>query len=210
MATQADMKARIADELARDDLTSQIALAIADAIAVHQNDRTLFNESRDLTFSTVALQQFYTNADVPGLSAMLIIDQVSLTYGVSVWELDRRRPEDLEIAAQSAQIRGQPTSYSFYNRTLRLYAVPDNAYSIRVTGQTSIAAPASDTEAANPWMNEAERLIRSRAKLELYLHVIKDTDKAQVMKLAADDALANLKSQLNGLVGTGSIQATRF
>ena len=48
----AAMKARIADEFARDDLTEQIALAIVDAIKFYKDQRFEFNESRDITFAT--------------------------------------------------------------------------------------------------------------------------------------------------------------
>jgi hypothetical protein len=63
---------------------------------------------------------------------------------------------------------------------------------------TFVDAPASDLEADNPWMTTAERLIRSRAKLELALHVLRDYEPAsiQVLRLAIDDSLAQLRKSI--------------
>lgn len=210
MSTLAIMKARIADELARDDLTSQIAYAVNDAIVAYQKDRYLFNESRSLTFSTVAGQEIYTSSEVAGLPLMFVIDQVTLTDGAAVWEMDRRRPEDLEISSQGATISGQPTSFSLYAGELRLYPVPDGVYTMRIIGQGTAAAPTNDAETGNPWMIAGERLIRSRAKLEIYAHVVQDDARASVMLQAVAEARDELKAQFNALSGTGMIQPTDF
>ena len=51
------MQARIADDLARPDITNQIADAINDAIAHYQSTRFYFTETRTASFSTVAGQE---------------------------------------------------------------------------------------------------------------------------------------------------------
>lgn len=58
---------------------------------------------------------------------------------------------------------------------------------------TFVDAPASDGEAANAWMTTAERLIRCRAKAELFAHVIKDSDRAGEQFKLVEEALSELK-----------------
>ena len=75
----AQMKARIADELGqRTDLTSQISFAISDAISFYNNERFIFNESRDITFSTVPAQEFYGAADNTAIPNMWSFDYLIL------------------------------------------------------------------------------------------------------------------------------------
>lgn len=214
MSTLTIMKARIADELARTDLTSQIAYAISDAIAAYQDERFFFSESRSVTVATVADQEFYGASDAAALGTLVKIDYVTYTASGSnqVWRLPPMRPADMEEASTSGTSTGSPSWYAFYNKQLRLYPVPDAVYTVRVAGAVSVAAPASDSEADNPWMTYAERLIRSRAKLELALHVLKDMDLAQTMSEAVTEALEQLKERTNQLtqVGEGVIRAMEF
>ena len=72
------MKTRIADEIARDDLTTQIGYAINDAISAYNNERFYFNETRDLTFYTVASQELYTSSDLADMPNILKIDWIKL------------------------------------------------------------------------------------------------------------------------------------
>ena len=54
------------------------------------------------------------------------------------------------------------------------------------------------------------RLIRSRAKYELALHVLKDPDLASSMAAESAEALSILKGRTNRLTGTACITQTRF
>lgn len=209
----AAMKARIADEMARADLTSQIGLAITDAIRYYQNERFAFNESRDITFNTVAGTDFYgasANADIP---LMFAFDYLILYIGGVPFELHRKPPIEVELFNQNGLVRGQPTRYAFYNRQIRVGPVPDAVYLLRIAGQITYAAPASDVEVGNPWMIDAEKLIRSRAKQEIMIHVEKRDaqDPALIeMKAEADDAFDNLKGLTNRLTGTGRVKPMAF
>ena len=205
-ATLGDMKSRVADELARTDLTTQIANAIQDAIVYYQSERTLFNESRDMTFSTVISQEFYTSADLAQIPTLMSIDYLILYLGNTVpWIVKRMAPIELEVFNQNGLIKGQPTRYSYYNKQLRLGPVPDAVYSMRLAGQVQQAAPATDTEANNPWMIDAEKLIRCRAKYELHTHYTRNEKQAALMKAAELDALEEVKGRTNRLTGTGMI-----
>ena len=212
MTTLAIMKARIADELSRDDLTSQIAYAIGDAVAAYEDERFFFNESRGLTFPTVIDQEFYTESDAADIANLVKIDYVSLLTGDQPFQLLPMRPSEIEFLSTNGTSTGQPNWFLLYDESIRLYPVPDAIYTVRIAGVLKTAAPATDAEASNPWMTKAERLIRSRAKLELALHVLKDIELGAVMQQAVDEAWVQLKSRTAQItqIGDGKVRAMEF
>jgi hypothetical protein len=212
VTTQTIMKARIADELARTDLTSQIAYSITDAIAAYANERFWFNESRtSVSFSTVDGQEFYTSSDDADIASIRKLDYAVVYVGNDVRKLEYNSPEDMEYLSANGTQEGTPWSYGWYDNKLRLYPVPDAVYTIRIAAHVKVAAPATDGEASNPWMTDAERLIRSRAKLELALHVLRDDALAATMAEAVKEAWSDLKSTTNMLfAGDGRITAMEF
>lgn len=212
MSTLAVMKARIADELARDDLTSQIAYAITDAIEAYEDRRFHFNEGRAITFNTVASQEFYDSDDEAALATVQKLDYVVLYIGDTPYHLCPMTPAEIETASTNGTNTGQPGWYCWYGNQIRLYPSPAGAWTVRIGASIKVAAPASDSEANNPWMTHAERLIRSRAKLELALHVLKDQDLATTMNAAVTEALEQLIGRTNLLtqVGNGRVEAMEF
>jgi hypothetical protein len=201
--TLGQMKTDIADEIGRSDLTTQIASKIAEAIDFYQAERFWFSESRDITFNTTATKEFYAEADVPGISTLSFIDYVILYIGSIPWPIARRTDTEIEVLNQNGKMTGQPWNYSYYNEQLRLGPVPDTVYSMRIAAHKSVAPPASDSEVNNPWMTNAETLIRSRAKYLIWLHVIRNFEEAEAMGAAVTEAFDMLKGKTNRLVGRG-------
>lgn len=210
MSNLGTMKSRIADELARSDLASQIAFAIMDAIEAYQPERMFFNESRNITFATVAGTQDYTalTGDVSLVKDIYAIDHVHITIGSTVDELDYIYPEEFDLLSDNGAWTGQPYGYTLYNNTIRLLPEPSDAWTVRIAGHIKKAVPADDGESSNPWMTDAERLIRSRAKYELALHVLRDTELASALASAVTESFDILKGTSNKKVGTGSIRSS--
>lgn len=194
----AAMKNRIADELGRDDLASQIALAIADGISLIQNERFYFNERRDVTISTVANQEFYTAGDNGfDLTTVLKFDYAKLILNAYPYTLPPLHPDEMERLSREGTSTGQPLYYCWYGEQFRVWPVPTQVYSIRLGVQYSVSAPASDAEPNNAWMTKAEMAVRSRAKAELYFHVIKDTDKGTTQQQLSQAYVTQLKLETN-------------
>lgn len=210
VATLADLKARIADDLTRTDITSQIAAAITDAITHYQDTRFYFNETRNSTFYTVASQQIYDVADLADIPKFTTIDGIFVTVSGRVCELSRDAPRDIEIVSDSSVMVGQPWTYSYFDQSLRLYPVPDQAYLVRMQGHIRKDAPASDIDEGNVWMNEAFELIRCLAKKYLAAHVLKDPDLFQMMEDREGAALGRLVSSTSKRIATGRIRPTQF
>lgn len=206
----ATMKSRVADELARTDLTSQIANCISDAIKFYQSEQFKFNKSRGITFPTVAAQEFYGTADNAAIPLIFRIDTVILYVGTNPQWLDWRTNDDMESLNFNGQTTGDPFAYAYFNKQIRLGPIPTAVRTVRVTGHISYAAPASDVEASNPWMIEAEKLIRCRAKYELALNYLKDASLAEMMAPQILEAYDNLKGIANRVGGSGFVAPMQF
>jgi hypothetical protein len=203
MSTLAILKARIANELARSDLTSEIAYSVSDAIAAYEDERWYFSETRNITFSSVANQEFYDLDDDAEIANIVKLDYVTVLVGDQPYQVLPMRPVDMEHYSTNGTSTGQPSFYAWYGEQIRFYPVPDAVYTIRIAAAVKVAAPATDAEADNPWMTKAERLIRSRAKLELALHVLKDLELAATMQQATDEAFQQLKGRTNQITQVG-------
>ena len=210
MTTLAVLKQRIADEVARDDLTVQIAYAISDAVKHYQPSRFWFTESRsECVFSTVAAQEFYTSADEADIPNLLRIDQITLLDGTVKYELIRADDREIEIFDSATSNRSRPSLFSYLGGQLRFYPIPDAVYTVRVAGITRLAVP-SDDSGSNAWTNDAEELIRNRAKYLLYRDVIRDKGEAAVAKAAEMEALRRLEAETHARTATGTIAVWEF
>jgi hypothetical protein len=181
MTLLSTMKAEIADNIARSDLTSQIATAITNAIEYWKTTRFHFNETRSVTFTSVADQAIYTSADSTSIPLMFAIDEIYVTPsgGTTKWlrgKTDFNETHDLILVGAST---GEPYRWSWFDRSLYFYPIPDVAtYTFRLTGAIERAAPASDSEADNVWMVEAYDMIRQHALGLLYKDTIKNMARA--------------------------------
>ena len=208
MTTLATMKTRIASELRRSNISTQIASAIATAIESYQHERFWFNETREITFNTVSGQWQYDDGDEPDLALVLRWDYVKAEIGDNIYTLLPMSAEEIDTLNSDGDFTGQPLNWAFYNNQFLIYPVPNDAFPIRIAGMIAKAAPASDDEAGNPWMTHAERLIRCRAKYELYEHVLMDA--VQAAKFSPDNdlgptakALSELRSRTAWLTNQG-------
>lgn len=219
----AAMKARIASELARSDLTTQIASAITDAITVYQKERFRFSETtpdNPKTLTTVAQQYIYTSADLADIPTLEKIDYVLVNIGNTRIKLIRQDPENIKIYNQLGTMSGQPMWYAYEGNEFLLGPVPAIAYTVEICGFWKIAAPASDDEPNNPWMTVAERLIRSYAKFLLATHVTRNPIMAAAMSPdppgpgqtpgEAYRAWRELRSEVNRLVRRNKIAPMQF
>lgn len=209
MSDLATMKTRIADELMRSDLDSQIALAITEAIEFYQKQRFYWNELDNVTFSTVAAQAAYTSTEEPYIPTAYDMDSVFVTVSGNEYEVKRIDPTRWRVLNNSST-QGQPYQYQYFNRTLSLYPIPDQVYTIRLTGHFKIDAPADDDEANNPWMTDAEALIRHRAKFILYRDVILEPQRAAECSQAETEQLVIQRATTSSMIRTGQIVPMDF
>lgn len=207
MTTQTIMLAEIQADLKRTATSDVTAMRnkIAAAIRHYQPRRFYFNESRTVTFNTVAATSKYSWATIG--TEFYTIDGAFVTDGTNV--LGLRKSNYLEFETPNTG-NSRPDAFAFIDGGLAFWPIPDAIYSIRLTGHVKVAAPAADADANNPWMTEAYDLIMSRAKAELYAHRWLNPNLAQVMQAAEASALSSLQSATGSKVATGRLTPTEF
>lgn len=204
MATYGDMKARIADELSRTDLSAQIASEIQSAIFYYQDDRFYFDQRRDVTFNTVTGQEFYTSTDITNFNLLIDLDAVTVTVNGNRFNVKPWPYPDLEMISVTTTTQGEPNYYAIYAQQMRLYPIPQQVYSIRLSGVFSLAAPVLDAD-SNAWTNDAEELIRARAKKKVNLNYIKDTEQATIDQTSETEAYNGLINRTAKYLSTGQL-----
>lgn len=189
------MQSRIADELVRSDLTSQIQNAIQTAIQQYERTPLYFNQVRqEAAFYTAHGQEFYSSAASPLIASMVTMHKVTVTVSGNRYSMNPRTPEYMEDTSVNPIVYGQPVDYAYFGEQLRFYPIPDNSYPIALSGIYRLNTLSNSTD-TNAWVSDAELLIRCRAKWELAVHVLRDADLAGQMKAAELDALARLKGE---------------
>jgi len=206
VTTLAILKARIGSEIRRPALTTQIADAITSAITALEDRRYLFDETRTVSFSTVAGQEFYTQADSAFIPRLQKIDYIKILIGGQMRPVYPEAPACIEEMNYNGTQQGEPVVYCYYGEQLRFGYVPSDVWTIRIGGVIRMPAPASDSEADNPWMTKAERAVRCRAKYELYEHVLLNPEMAAHFNPENEDgptfeAFAQLRRRANNLQG---------
>lgn len=208
MTTILDMIDEIEEDLERSD-TAAIRVKIAGAIRHYQKTRFWFNETRSVTFNTVAAQADYTfNGDIA--AEFYTIDAALITQGTNIIDMARGDYRALEILLNGNAANALPTTFAYFGKGARIYPQPDQIYSVRITGHEKIAGPITDVESDNVWMNEGYDLIMARAKAVLYAKRYRDVEGAAIELQAETDALSELNGATNQKTGTGQVRPTKF
>lgn len=189
---------------------NQVGDAITDAIEHYKTTRFWFNETRTATFATVADQSIYTVSDDADIPLFVEIDVVFLNDGSNENELVYATPAEIQNLLDSSASSGEPSRWSYFESSFRLYPVPDAAYTVRPIGLIEKAAPSTDGEASNVWMVNAFELIRCRAKLYLAIHAQMDERTIRTMDAAERSAYRKLRGETTKKQSGGLIQATAF
>ncbi len=200
MTTFTDMVGNIADDIQRPDLTTQIGRFLNRSIRYYYNsDIFYFNETTG-TFSTVASQKIYTqaNTDLTDIAGILMV-KIAINSSTNI-ELTPRTLQYIEQINVNAS-PGQPSDYAYYNQSFYIYPIPDAAYTVTVyyyKEYTDISGTQS-----NDFTTDAEDLIEARTRWQLYSHVIRNSEAAQAAKQEELDALSALRISTGRKISTG-------
>lgn len=204
--TFGSMAQQIADDI--DDTTgeysSQIARAIQEAIRYCEREPFYFNQTREITFLTVNGQEFYgsdANANIPTLiniNAAWTEDQQGQR---SI--LTRAAPEELELLSDNSAGQGEPYWFSYFERQIRLYPIPDAyVYNIRLQASNYRLVPVVNDQDTNAWFTEAFDMVKARAKYILAKNTTKDA-------AVAAEALSDFSDQFDALKRESSMRLSR-
>ena len=192
MTTYATLRTRIEGEIYDTSLTTEINSAIQDAIKFYERKKFWFNQKTG-TFATVASQEYYDdsdNSDIPGMLAILSMQAAVSTFKSPVDALSFEAVD----AMQNGSIQGMPKYFAYFNEQIRLYPIPDAAYTVTAAYHYRFPALSADAD-SNPWTTDAEELIRTRAKRILALHKLWDVEMYARLMPAENEALSALQAE---------------
>ena len=214
MATLGELKADIADSIddTEGEYDGQIGTAVAKAIRYCEREVYYFNQTRDETFPTVDGQQWYDETDNANIPTLVHIERVWCEDASGDRdEVLRYRPEDLEQLSDNSAARGEPYAYTYFNRQIRIYPIPDaTVYTIRLQLAPYRLALLTGDEDENAWTTEGYDLVYARAKYILAKDTLKDAIMAAEALNDYNDQHDVLKSETSKREATGVIVATRF
>ena len=210
MTTFGTMRDRIADELDRADMTSQIEREIKSAIAFYERKRFWFNEKR-IDFATVASREWYTSADDSDIPNLLTLDIAKIAINATTKnELELLPYAELEFVSDGGEAdEGQPTGLAYFQKQIRLYPIPDASYSVVLSGIFALDSLSASAD-TNAWMTDAEALIRQRTRRMIYSSVIRDPELAAEAGRLEVEELRTLIEATTLKKATGRVLPTQF
>jgi hypothetical protein len=223
--TYGQLQDRIADEVLGSPTTAQIQNAIQDAIQEYQSESFWFNDMRTFgavngsqsDLQTVQGKEFYSSQDLPVLTNMPHIRNILVFAFDNRYPLAERTQQWMDDMSLSPTWNGLPTDWCWVGGALRLYPIPNQAYSLILTG-TIRFPPLVNSGDYNVWTNRGEWLIRSEAKRLLFRNITRDNDQAEAMEMeifgnpqtGRQGALAQLRREtMRRAGGTGRVRPSR-
>lgn len=199
MSDYGTMQNRIADEITRSDLTTQIRRAIQSALKFFSDYRFWFNTAV-ATKATVAEREYY---DLP--NDFENMDMLVLIDGTYRYELEKRPWQHIESEMEVTDYYALPDEYAVYDQALRLHPIPDQSYTMRMSYLRALpdVSASADTSA---WFTHGEELIRTHAKIDLFTNVIRKQEyqgEIALLQDREDMLIRNLKSKLSSRESTG-------
>jgi hypothetical protein len=208
MSTFLELKTRIADELNRSDLTSQIALAITSAIDHYKYKRFWFNEGTT-TSTTTASQEYQPLPSSP--TVILSIDSIHVTDGSQVRKMDEKDFKTIDLwQSETTPQTDVPYWFAQYKDRVRLFPIPDATYTLTWAGIIQLAALSGDAD-TNGWTTEAEQLIRQRAKSIVRCDVIEHPraiQEANMMALRGETFLSPMEKAAFNAIAKQTVKRT--
>lgn len=165
--TLGDMVSRIGDELVRTDLDAQITNAIQSAVQHYRGERWWFTEVHDRTLSLSNSLEFY-----PVFDDFAELDQVRIIIGRNFIPVDQQHYDTIQTW-QTNNIFGQPTDFAIYDGLAFFYPIPSKPYTTLWSYIKEISLPSLPADSSE-FFTWGEELIRSRARSDIMLNVLRD------------------------------------
>ncbi len=206
MSTFKQLRDRIAADLRRSNLDTQIGEAINDAIAEAAKTRFYFNEMVDQTFNTVDGVEYYDDLGLVEIDAVWFLQGTS-RYNISI--VNQLTANDL--ASGNPQTSGQLDEIARYGKKFRLYPIPNGIITVHLDGYGKLTpSPLALDADTNAWLTEGELYIRALAKRNILRDVIRDYGEAKVLESIAEDYKQQLIEDTTLRSSTGTLRSTQF
>lgn len=186
MATLADLKARIADDMTRDDIAaggeseSTLLAHIQKAVRYYSNERFWFN------VTTATVNTVGSTPTVARPATIRIAERVTIPANNA--ELEQYQLDQLPLTDGG----GTPLRFVNDGDNILLHPTPDGVFALKVYGIKQVDVPALDAD-DTIWTNEAADLIAARTRFSLYRDVFFYPDKAQATIGDVQECLSYLR-----------------
>jgi hypothetical protein len=206
MATLAEIRAKIADQINRTDLNTQIDDEINKAIKHYSAQRFWFAETQT-TFPLVVGQQSYGTADsVP--STLLEIIKLKVTVSGTYYDVTPK-PFDYIEERNKTNIQDIPEYYAYFQSKIYFYPLPNSAYTATLSYFENYADITTDAGTKDFTTNAVE-LITQRAKKSVLLNYVKDDEDAKRAELLESAAFNALTAENDRRKATNMILPSQF
>lgn len=186
------MQSRIANEINRSDITSNIQDAIISAIRFYRKEKFWFNQTTDTVTATIATRTTSLPSDweAPVFARL----QISTSIYQPLELIPYIENEEYYL---SDSMQGIPTEYSIFGSTIYWKPIPIISYTVYVSYIKQITEPTGSNDTSS-WFTDAEALIRQHAKGIIYQDVLYASDKATAAFGLARAELSRLKQENAG------------
>ena len=217
MTTFLDVRTRIADQLARSDLNTQIDREIQLAMARYNRRVSWLHEVREVSLTSVAAQAWYSSVDVStgtgpqdttGRTAVDVADIQKIDYmrDPNYDDLRQVHYSDFEGFFDTTGAAGRPTYFTLYAGQIGIWPVPDGVtiYTLSAVVKPIIPSLAADESI---WFDQAQELIENAAAAAICRKFIQDGERAQAFQVYETEAWNDLVREGNQKMATGKLRA---
>ena len=199
MSTFSEIKADIADEVNRTDLTTQIEKSILRAITFYQSDRFWFSEERSEGQTEIGEPYYPLPQDfVKAVSFAIVKDKRNHPLS----------PRTIDFIHSNADenVTDTPKVYSIIDEQIRLFPTPNEALQLILIYYKELTLPQDDADELGWTLDITEQLIRYRAKKELYFNYLHDIAMFQVCGSMEAEIYAKMKERYVQHASSGRLE----
>lgn len=217
MTTLLDVRNRIADQLSRSDLSTQIDREIQLAITRYNRRVSWLTEVRGATLTTVIGQRFYGTLDlsagagpqdVTGRTAVSVQDVQKVEYmrdadDDPIEQIDYR---EFERRFDVSGTTGGAEYFTLYAGQIGLWPAPDAVETLTLSVVVKPAIPTLATD-ESVWFDQAQELIENAAAAAICRKFLQDGERAQAFQVYETAAWEELVREGNQKMATGRLRS---
>jgi hypothetical protein len=216
MTTLLDVRNRVADQLSRSDLSTQIDREIQLAIARYNRRVTWLHEVRSFTLTSVADQAWYATVnltsgtgpqDVTGRTAVDVADIQTIHYMRDADFEDLRPMAYMEFEKLFDTVSGgsRATYYSLYAGQIGIWPVPAAVENFAISAMVKPVVPSASSD-ESVWFDQAQELIENAAASAICRKFIQDGERAAAFQVYEAAAWDDLVAEGNKKMATGRLR----
>jgi hypothetical protein len=208
MGTLAAMETRIIAELHRDDVATQVDDYINDAINHYSRFRFWFNEKSKTFLTRTDSLDTYDSYALP--DDFVKLDSLVITVNNTAIPLRQISPREMDELYINSTDEGEPSHFALYQKQYRLWPSPSKIWTVTQYYLFNIPPQLTGSTSPNMWTENAEELIRTRAKKLLVgqFNPTPDTMQwAQMLDQQEQDIFRGLQQQTVASTATGRLRS---